>query len=169
MFLNVFADAVSDKGKAIFTTQCTSCHNLNAQLVGPALAGVDKRRSTEWLVTFIRSPKALIEKKDKDAVALYNQFNQLVMPDHQDITADDVSNILAYIKSETKTVAVTAPFATPGKLVPNYHPLSVEKDSWFFIAYLFLVFVLVMLLIAAVNIKDIQRKSYEKNIDKMHD
>ena len=41
-FDNVFADPSSDKGKAIFTARCTSCHNVNAQLVGPALADVEK-------------------------------------------------------------------------------------------------------------------------------
>lgn len=152
-----FADSTTispEKGKVIFTTQCTSCHNVNAQLVGPALADVDKRHTVEWLVSFIRSPKILIEKKDKDAVALYNQFNQIIMPDHNDITADDVKNVLAYIKSETKTqLASTAPFAKPGKIVPNYYPLSIKKDVWFFIAYLTAVIVLVLLLVFAVTIK----------------
>src|SRR5689334_8669832 len=97
----VFATSI-ENGKALFTTRCTSCHNVNAQLVGPALAGVENRRTVEWLVNFIRSPKTLIEKQDKDAVALYDQFNHVMMPDHQDIAPDDVNNILAYIKSEAK-------------------------------------------------------------------
>lgn len=158
-FDDAFADVLPDKGKTIFTTRCTSCHNVNAQLVGPALAGVDKRHSEEWLLSFIRSPKTLIEKKDKDAVDLYNKFNQIIMPDHQDITEDDVKNVLAYIKSETKTDAVsTVPFAKPGKIAPNYHPLTIQSNYGFFLVYLFLVFVFVLLLAVAVNIKDLQRK-----------
>ena len=157
--INIFAASIED-GKTIFTTRCNSCHNVNAQLVGPALADVDKKHSVEWLVSFIRSPKTLIEQKDKDAVALYNQFNQVVMPDHPDISAGDVDNILAYIKSETKTVAASAaPFAKPGKIVPAYHPLSFTDNAGFFISYMVSVFVLVLLLIFAVNIKDIQRKN----------
>ena len=148
-----------EKGKTIFTTRCTSCHNVNAQVVGPALANVDQRRTVDWIVSFVHSPKTLIQKNDKQAVALYNQFNQIVMPDHSDLSSDDIKNILAYVKSETKTIAATeAPFVKPWKIVPNYRPLSITKDAGFFISYLVAVFVLVALLILAVNIKDMQRQ-----------
>jgi cytochrome c551/c552 len=152
-----------DKGKAIFTTQCTSCHNVNAQVVGPALANVDQRHTVDWIVNFVHSPKTLIQNNDKAAVALYNQFNQIIMPDHLNLSEDDVKNILSYIKSETKNTATTeAPFAKPGKLVPDYYPLSIQKNYVFFISYLSAVLVLVLLLVFAVSIKDMQRKS--KNI-----
>src|SRR4051794_8874050 len=98
--IKVFADSSIDDGKKIFTTRCTSCHNVNTQIVGPALANVDQRRSVDWIVTFVHSPKTMIQKNDKDAVALYNQFNQIVMPDHSDLSADDIKNVIAYIKSE---------------------------------------------------------------------
>ncbi len=154
----VFATSI-ENGKALFTTRCTSCHNVNAQLVGPALAGVENRRTVEWLVNFIRSPKTLIEEKDKDAVALYDQFNHVMMPEHQDVSPGDVNNILAYIKSEAKIPAseVAAPFAKPGKIVPDYHPLSFTTHAWFFMSYLFAVVVLVLSLIFAVNIKEMKR------------
>lgn len=159
---SVFADASIKDGKTIFTTQCTSCHNVNAQVVGPALANVDQRHTVDWIINFVRSPKTFIEKKDKDAIALYNKFNQIIMPDHQDLSADDVQNVLAYIKSETKTeTAQTAPFAKPGELVPNYHPLTIENNYSFFLLYLFLVFVFVLLLVVAVNVKEIQRNHFD--------
>jgi len=148
-----------EKGKTIFTTRCTSCHNVNAQLVGPALANVEQRQTTDWIISFVHSPKAMIQKNDKDAVALYNQFNQIIMPDHSDLSSDDIKSVLSYIKSETKTtVATQAPFVKPWKVVPNYQPLSITKDAGFFISYLVAVFVLVALLIFAVNIKDMQRQ-----------
>ncbi len=154
-----FADTSIDNGKAIFIARCTSCHNVNAQVVGPALANVDQRHSVDWIVNFVHSPKTMISKNDKDAVALYNQFNQIVMPDHSDLSVDDIKNVLAYIKSETKTVTTEAPFSKPGKLVPNYHPLSIENNYGFFITYLIAVALLILLLIFAVNVKDVQRKN----------
>jgi cytochrome c2 len=157
--VKVFADASVDDGKKIFTTRCTSCHNVNAQVVGPALANVDQRRSVDWIVTFVHSPKTMIQKNDKDAVALYNQFNQVVMPDHSDLSSDDIKNVIAYIKSETKAGTTEAPFSKPGKLVPNYHPLSIQNNSGFFITYLAAVAVLVLLLVFAVNVKEMQRKN----------
>ena len=157
-----FADnaAVSpDKGKTIFTTQCISCHNVNVQVVGPALANVDQRHTVDWIINFVHSPKTLIQKNDKDAVALYNQFNQIIMPDHQDLSADDVKSVVAYVKSETKASASTqAPFVKPGKLVPNYHPLSIINNANFFVSYLACVVVFVLLMIFAVHIKDMQRQ-----------
>ena len=148
-----------DKGKTIFTTRCTSCHNVNAQVVGPALANVDQRQTTEWIINFVHSPKTMIQKNDKDAVALYNQFNQIIMPDHSDLSADDIKNILAYVKSETKNTAATeAPFVKPWKVVPGYQPLSITKDAGFFISYLIAVFILVLLLVFATHIKDMQRQ-----------
>ena len=157
--LKLFADASIDDGKTIFTSRCTSCHNVNAQVVGPALANVDQRHSVDWIVSFVHSPKTMISKNDKDAVALYNRFNQIVMPDHSDLSSDDIKNILAYIKSETKTVSNEAPFAKPGKLLPNYHPLSIQNNYGFFITYLAGVATFVLLLIFAVNVKDLQRKN----------
>ncbi len=153
-----------EKGKAIFTTRCTSCHNVNTQLVGPALANVDQRQTTDWIIDFVHSPKAMIQKNDKDAVALYNQFNQIVMPDHSDLSSDDIKDILAYVKSEAKTATATeAPFVKPWKVVPNYLPLSITKDAGFFVAYIFAVFLLVGLLIFLVNVKDMQRQKESGN------
>ena len=154
-----FADASVETGKTIFTTRCTSCHNVNAQVVGPALANVDQRRTVDWIVNFVHSPKTLIQKNDKQAVALYNQFNQIVMPDHPDLSADDIKSVLTYIKSETKNSATTeAPFVKPGTYAPNYHPLSITKNAGFFVAYIFAVLVLVASLLFAVNIKEMQRQ-----------
>jgi cytochrome c551/c552 len=153
-----------DKGKTIFTTRCTSCHNVNAQIVGPALANVEQRQTTDWIINFVHSPKAMIQKNDKDAVALYNQFNQIVMPDHSDLSSDDIKNILAYVKSETKNTTTTeAPFVKPWKATPNYYPLSITKNAGFFISYLIAVLVFVLLLIFAVNVKEMQR---QKNFTK---
>lgn len=155
----LFATDSEDKGKAIFTTRCASCHNVNAQVVGPALAKVDERHPVEWIVNFVHSSKTMIDKKDTAAVALYNKFNHVVMPDHQDLSADDIKNVLAYIKSETKTVtAMAAPFARPGSSVLSYKPLSFQEHYSFFVAFVFAVFVMVGLFVFAVRIKDLQRE-----------
>jgi cytochrome c551/c552 len=157
-----FADNVvisPEKGKTIFTTRCTSCHNVNAQVVGPALANVEQRQTTDWIISFVHSPKTMIQKNDKNAVALYNQFNQIIMPDHPDLSADDIKSILSYIKSETKnTVSTAAPFVKPGTFAPNYYPLSITGDAGFFVSYLIAVVVLVLSLVFAVSIKDMERR-----------
>jgi len=145
-----------DEGKAIFTTRCTSCHNVNKQMVGPALANIDQRRNIDWIISFVHSPKSMITKNDKDAIALFNQFNQVTMPDHSDLTPDNIKNIVAYIKTQVSTSTEKAPFATPYKVRPAYKPLTIDNYG-FLISYVGLVFLLVGLLVSAVYIKDLQR------------
>jgi hypothetical protein len=45
------------------------------------------------------------------------------MPDHQELSSDDIKSVISYIKSETKTNTPTeAPFVKPGNYTPNYYP-----------------------------------------------
>ena len=93
-------------------------------MTGPALAGVDERRSMDWIINFIHSSQSVIKSGDKDAIALYEKFNKIPMPDHPDLSDDKIKSIVAYIKSETKTATDTAPFDKAGKLHPAYTPIS---------------------------------------------
>src|SRR5689334_2193795 len=99
---NAYADRTLPEGAKIFNSRCASCHNVNKPMTGPALANVDQCRSLDWIYTFIHSPVSKIKGGDKDAVALYNQFNQVIMPDHGDLTKDQINSILEFIKAETK-------------------------------------------------------------------
>ena len=79
------------------------------------------------------------------------------MPDHTDLTPDNIKSIVEYIKSEAETQTETAPFKKPGKLRPNYTPLSITNYG-FFISYLAVVAMLIIGLLFAVHIKGIERK-----------
>src|SRR5688572_32544516 len=98
--LFVYANPVED-GKAIFMSRCAACHNVNKVLTGPALAGVDQRRSIEWITKFIQSSQTLVKSGDKDAIAIFQQFNKIPMPDHTDLTADNIKSIVDFIRSES--------------------------------------------------------------------
>src|SRR5688500_5067743 len=118
-----------EKGKEIFSLRCAACHNVNKQLTGPALAGVHERREISWIVSFIRSSQKLVKNGERDAIALYEQFNKIPLPDHSDLSDADIHSIVEFIKAESKAVvAEKAPFATPGKLMPGYLPLSIQQD-----------------------------------------
>lgn len=148
----LWANPPVEEGKTIFTTRCAACHNVNKTLTGPALAGVDERRSLEWLTKFITSSQSLIKSGDKEAIAIFEKFNKIPMPDHPDLTADHVKSILEYIKSEAKPVeASAAPFAKPSKLQTPYKPLKFSKDYGVFFAFLIAVGLLIGSLIFAVN------------------
>jgi cytochrome c2 len=144
-----------EKGKEIFSSRCAACHNVNKQLTGPALAGVDERRSMSWIISFIRSSQSLVKNGDKDAITVFEKFNKIPMPDHADLTEEYIKDIIAYIKSEAKPeVAEKTPFSKPGKLQPNYLPLSIRKDYGFFISYVVVLALLIAVLLFAVQVRD---------------
>src|SRR5688500_4732787 len=122
--LSVSANPI-EEGKTIFLSRCAACHNVNKVLTGPALAGVDQRRSMEWITRFIHSSQGLIKSGNKDAVAIYEKFNKIPMPDHPDLTDEHIKSIVEFIKSEAKPVEENkAPFAKPSKKETAYQPLS---------------------------------------------
>ena len=153
------ADPPVEEGKAIFSTRCASCHNLTKDLTGPALKGIDERRSMDWIVSFVKSSQSLVKAGDKDAVAVFEKFNKIPMPDHPDLTDDNIKNVVAYIKAESgNTTVAAAPFAKPSKLRPAYTPLSTSNYG-FFIGFLFVVGLLILAMLLAV-----QLKQYERNM-----
>ena len=85
-------------GKSIFNANCRTCHRLDQKNVGPALRGVTERHSLDWNKRFIRNSQVLIASGDAEAIAVYNEFNQLVMPNHEFLSDDDLMNLLAYIE-----------------------------------------------------------------------
>jgi cytochrome c551/c552 len=145
------------EGKAMFMARCASCHNIHKNLTGPALAGVTQRHSFDWIVRFVQSPQVIIHSGDKEAVALYEKFNKLIMPDHTDLSADAIKGIMNYISEEEKKGEEKAPFAKPTKLHPAYKPLSLH--NWgFFTTYLATVVLLIGALVFAVQLKEYERK-----------
>ncbi|MEJ7676629.1 MAG: hypothetical protein WKG06_01880 [Segetibacter sp.] len=86
------------------------------------------------------------------------------MPDHPDLTDENIKSIVEYIKSESKQVtAEKPPFAKPGKLRPDYLPLSIANSPFFFISFLALVFLIVIIMYFAVEVKAMQRKVINEN------
>lgn len=145
-------------GKAIFVSRCASCHHVNKQLTGPALAGVGERRSLAWVISFVQSSQSMVKKGDKDAVALFEKFNKIPMPDHADLTDDDIKSIVAYVRSESKAAGEeTTPFKKPSQLRKNYTPLSLSADYGFFIALLASIGVLIGVLLFAVKVDQMKK------------
>lgn len=83
-------------GKSIFNSQCAACHKLDKKVVGPALGDVTQRRSTEWLVAWIKNNQELRESGDADAIAIFEEYNGSVMPAFPQLSDQDVMDILKY-------------------------------------------------------------------------
>lgn len=153
----VLAAPPVEEGKSIFQARCAACHNINKTLTGPALAGVDQRRSMDWIVDFVHSSQTVIKNGDKDAVALFKQFNNVPMPDHKDLSEAQIKNVVEYIKTEASAASQeTAPFARPEKQRPNYTPLTI-KNYGFFLSYFAIIALLIGVLLFAVQLKQYER------------
>jgi len=101
--------AVGQTGQELFEEWCVDCHTIGGgDLVGPDLAGVSKRRSVEWLIKAVQNSEALIDAGDPDAVALYEKYDEMAMPEIPLSDAETVA-VLEYIKQvEAGGTAATA-------------------------------------------------------------
>ncbi|NRB49065.1 MAG: cytochrome c [Saprospiraceae bacterium] len=94
---------LNNQGKALFKTNCASCHNKNMKddLVGPALSGVTERWNDfpkEDLYEWIRNAQRLVEAEHPRALAIWKEWNKAVMTPFPNLTDEDIEAILFYIK-----------------------------------------------------------------------
>lgn len=92
-------------GAVIFKQNCQACHKLGKKLVGPDLLGVTDRRTEEWLISFIKSPGAMVKAGDPVAVAMLEEYNGILMSDQSALGDSEIKAVLAYIKEQTATMA----------------------------------------------------------------
>ncbi len=96
------------KGEALFKTNCSACHALDKQLVGPALGGVVDRLKTEqnlgvdWFQKWIRDNKALRASGDKYANEVFEKFNKVEMTAFPNLTDQDIADLLEYTTNPPK-------------------------------------------------------------------
>ena len=91
----------ADRGQQAFQAMCSACHTIGGgRLVGPDLQGIAERRSESWIIDFVQHSQALVQGGDEDAVAVFEEYNQIPMPD-QPLTEQEVRGILAYIAGTT--------------------------------------------------------------------
>jgi len=97
---------------------CAACHTVGGgRLVGPDLAGIGDRRSRDWLIGFIRSSQSMIQAGDADAVAVFEEYGRMLMPDAP-VSEGDILAIVDYLSGAvdtagSQTIAAVATAATP--------------------------------------------------------
>lgn len=93
-------------GELLFKSVCAVCHTINGgRLIGPDLANVHLRRNKEWILKFISSSQTMVKNGDADAVAIFNEYNQVQMPDAPYSEAE-IKTILDFIISQSPAIAV---------------------------------------------------------------
>ncbi len=90
-----------DPGEQVFNTTCFACHTIGGgRLIGPDLAGVHEKRSQEWLERFVKSSQSMINAGDAEAVALFEEYSSMLMPDAV-ASEEQIRQVLSYIKSQS--------------------------------------------------------------------
>lgn len=83
-----------EQGLEIFRTWCSPCHTIGGgRLIGPDLAGLGDRRAEEWIIGYVQHSQQYVEAGDSTAVALFNEFSRIVMPD-QPFSEDEIRSII---------------------------------------------------------------------------
>ncbi len=92
------------RGEQIFRTRCATCHSVTgnelAGALGPDLLGVARRRDKQWLLDWLKAPDQMLKKQDPIAMALYEQYNKLAMPNMR-LHKEEALALLDYIDAET--------------------------------------------------------------------
>ncbi len=79
--------------------QCKACHTIGqGKLLGPDLLDINKRRDAAWLIDFIKSSQAMIKAGDPEAVAVYEEYNKVMMIDYN-LSNPEIEAIIEYIGS----------------------------------------------------------------------
>lgn len=87
-------------GDAVFKANCTQCHAVNEKIVGPALAGITKRRPIGWLVPWVRNSAKMIGSGDAYAVKLFDDNGKQQMPSFPQLSDKEIKGIMAWVTSQ---------------------------------------------------------------------
>lgn len=104
------SEAVSqaDQGGESFRTRCAVCHTIGGgRLVGPDLQGVDSRRSEEWIIRFVQHSQDMVRGGDSVAVARFEEFNRIPMPD-QPLSDQEIREIIRYVRGAATATATAS-------------------------------------------------------------
>ena len=109
LITGVYNQSVSAQNGATLFKSCAACHSIGGgRMIGPDLKGITRRRTNDWLVSFIQSSSKLISSGDTDAKAIFKAYNNIPMPDNA-LTADQINLILSHIDGGKAGLAAIDP------------------------------------------------------------
>ncbi|WP_369049148.1 cytochrome c [Tenacibaculum sp. UWU-22] len=89
--------ALAEKGKDLFTIKCSACHKMDKRYIGPALKGVTKKQSPEWIMNMILNPEVMIQK-NKTAKKLLQEYSAPMA--NQQVTKEEARALLEYLRTK---------------------------------------------------------------------
>ncbi|REJ96446.1 MAG: cytochrome c [Planctomycetota bacterium] len=98
----VAGEAVAQDTADYFRANCKACHTIGGgPLSGPDLKDVTERKDREWLIRFMRDPKAVIDSGDEYAQKIWKDSREVYMPALPGV-AERGEELLNLIEAESK-------------------------------------------------------------------
>ncbi|MCB0699316.1 MAG: c-type cytochrome [Chitinophagales bacterium] len=138
VFASISTANAQPDGKALFMSNCASCHNPLKDATGPALKGVDERvPSKEWLYDWIHNSAAVIASGDAYANKIYGDWGKTAMTAFPSLSEEEIDAVIAYVNS------VEPPAAVPTQGGAVAEP---EQNTWLYtlITVVLLVFTVIL-------------------------
>ena len=137
--------ALAQDGKALFQSNCASCHNPLKVVTGPALKGVSSRVPDKKLLhAWIKNNNAVLASGNKYFVDLYNQYGKTPMNTFPGLADPEIDAIIKYVD--------TYPEPGPGASgTPTNQGAASESDNSLLYGILTLILAVIMLVLLRVN------------------
>lgn len=136
-------------GKALFQSNCASCHNPVKVITGPALKGVtDRVPDKKLLHDWIRNNQKVLASGNPYFNGLYNQFNKTAMNLFPTLTDGEIDAILKYVETYQVPGNTGAGGAATGEDAASK---GAESDNTLLYGILTLILAIIMIVLLQVN------------------
>ena len=97
------AAAQAQEAADFFRENCVSCHTVGGgRLTGPDLKNVTQQKDRDWLIEFLQSPQAMMDKGDPYALKLQQEARGVVMPTINGMSRERARALLAMLDAESR-------------------------------------------------------------------
>ena len=135
-------------GKALFQSNCASCHNPFKVVTGPALQGVTSRVPDKALLhAWIHNNQKVLASGNPYFTALFNQYSKTPMNVFPDLSDKDIDAILNYIETAKPPTAGGAGGEPEGSASAK----AAESDNTLLYGILTLILAVIMMVLLQVN------------------
>ncbi len=90
-------EKLAEEGKKLFKANCTACHKINKRYIGPALKGITKKQTPEWIMNMILNPEVMIVE-NATAKELLKEYSAPMANQH--LTQDQARAIYEYFRTK---------------------------------------------------------------------
>lgn len=93
--------AFNQRGQTLFQQNCATCHAVDKDIEGPALATIEDRvKDKALLYAWIRNSPAVLKSGNPYFTKLYEAYNKTPMSVFPNLSDEEIEDILTYIKQK---------------------------------------------------------------------